>query len=102
MLFRSQEHYRHYRKNDLLDLFGSERIIFLKDRFKHNEFNWGSYFISGYNRTKKKAYLVFLPFEAVLKILLTFIWLPLMERGLSKTPGYNWIMVMEKRGRNSK
>lgn len=92
-----KEHYRHYRKKDLLDLFGSEKIVFLKDRFKFNEFIWGSYFISGYNRTQNKAYLLFMPLEAVLKIFLTFIWLPLTEKVFKNKPGYNWIIVMRKK-----
>lgn len=92
-----KEHFRHYKKNDLIDLFGKENIIFLKDRFKFNEFNWGSYFISKYNSTKIKLFLLFLPFEAILKIILTYLWLPLSEKFFVRRPGYNLIMVMQKK-----
>lgn len=92
-----KEHYRHYRKSDLLDLFGDQQIIFIKDRFKFNEFNWGSYFISRYNRTKNKHILLFLPLESMLKILLTFVWIPITEKWFRKKDGYNWIMVMRKK-----
>lgn len=59
-----KEHYRHYQKKDLLDLFGKEKIILLKDRFKFNEFNCGKYFISKFNKSKKRIYLLCLPIEA--------------------------------------
>jgi hypothetical protein len=91
-----EEHYRHYRKSDLLELFNDEQIIFLKDKLKFNEFNWGSYFISRYNRIKNKIVLLFLPFAAELKVLLTFVWLQITEKWFRKIDGYNWIMVMQK------
>ena len=51
-----KEHFRHYTRNDLTAIFGKEKIILLKDRFKFNEFNWGSYFISKFNEKKQKKY----------------------------------------------
>ena len=92
-----KEHFRHYLKKDLIGLFGEERIILLKDRFKFNEFIWASFFISKYNENKKNIFLLFLPIEAIIKNILTFIWLPLSERIFSKKPGYNLIMIMQKK-----
>jgi SAM-dependent methyltransferase len=92
-----KEHFRHYKKNDLLQLFGSENIILLNDRFKFNEFNWGSYFISNYNSSKRKIFLLFLPMEAILKIFLVWIWLPISEAIFPNKPGYNLLMVMKKK-----
>lgn len=91
-----KEHFRHYIKQDLIDLFGKEKLVFLKDRFKFNEFIWGSFFISKYNKKKKKVFLLFLPLEAVVKNILTYLWLPLSEKLFAKKPGYNLIMVMQK------
>jgi SAM-dependent methyltransferase len=92
-----KEHLRHYMKMDLIDLFGNEEIILLKDRFKFNEFIWGSFVISKYNSKKNKMVLLFLPLEAIIKIILTYIWLPFSEKIITKKPGYNLIMVMRKR-----
>ena len=92
-----KEHYRHYKKDDLLQLFGSENIILLKDRFKFSEFIWGSYFIGRYNISKRKLLLLFLPLESILKILLVKIWLPISEKIFPNKPGYNLLMVMQKK-----
>ncbi|MCJ7483448.1 MAG: class I SAM-dependent methyltransferase [Thermodesulfovibrionales bacterium] len=94
-----KEHLRHYQKRDLIDLFSEESIVFLKDRFKFNEFSWGSIIISKYNEKKNKWLLALLPLEAVLKWMLTYIWLPFSERVFTKKPGFNLIMVMRKRRR---
>jgi SAM-dependent methyltransferase len=92
-----KEHFRHYLKKDLIDLFGNERIVLLKDRLKFNEFLWGSYFISKFNRKKNKLILLFMPLEAIMKIFLTYIWLPVSEKLFIRKPGYNLIMVMQKK-----
>jgi len=83
--------------DDLIGLFGDEKIVLMRDRFKFNEIVWGSYFILKYNQTKNIGYLIFLPYEAILKLLLTFIWLPLSEKIFPNVPGYNLIMIMQKR-----
>lgn len=95
-----KEHFRHYRKKDLIDLFGHEEIIFLKDRFKFNEFNWSSFFINKYNDTKNKIFLFFLPLEMIIKNILTYLWLPLSEKIFPNKPRYNLIMVMQTRIEN--
>jgi SAM-dependent methyltransferase len=92
-----KEHLRHYLKNDLIKLFGKENILFITDRFKFNEFNWASYFISRYNISKNKLFLLFLPFEALLKNFVSYLWLPFTEKFFKKTPGYNLIMILQKR-----
>jgi SAM-dependent methyltransferase len=91
-----KEHLRHYTKKNLIDLFGGEEIILLKDRFKFNEFIWGSFIISKYNQKKNKLILFLLPMEALLKNILTYIWLPLSEKLFTKKPGYNLIMIVQK------
>lgn len=97
-----KEHYRHYTMADLDELFGEEKIVYLRDRFKFNEFTWGSRFILKYNQSKKIRYLILLPYEAILKLFLTFIWLPLSEKLFPNVPGYNLIMVMQKRCNQNK
>jgi|WetSurMetagenome_2_1015567.scaffolds.fasta_scaffold00011_14 SAM-dependent methyltransferase len=92
-----KEHYRHYLKNDLIQLFGRESIIYLKDRFKFNEHRLASFFITNYNSSGRKFYLLFLPLEAILKHLITYIWLPVSEIIFKKKPGFNLIMVMRKK-----
>jgi 2-polyprenyl-3-methyl-5-hydroxy-6-metoxy-1,4-benzoquinol methylase len=91
------EHYRHYKKKDLIHLFGEEDIIFLIDRFKFKEVIWASYFITRYSETKNKIFLLFLPIEVIVKNILTYFWLPLSEKIYSKKPGYNLVMVMQKK-----
>lgn len=92
-----KSHLRHYTKQDLLRLFHNENVLYLRDRFKFNEFIWGSRFISKYNETRRRLYLYCLPFEAMQKIILTYFWLPLSEKLFQVRPGYNLIAVIQKK-----
>lgn len=91
-----KEHLRHYTKEDLKSIFKAKEIVLLIDRLKFNEFIWGSYFISRYNETSKKIYLLGLPIEAFQKILMCHFWFPVSETIFRNRPGYNWVMVVRK------
>jgi SAM-dependent methyltransferase len=92
-----REHLRHYTKEDLRLLFGGQEILSLKDRLKCNEFVWGSRVISRYNEKKNRFILPLLPFEALLKLALSYVWIPVSERILTLKPGYNLVLILRKR-----